>query len=172
MPQFDTTFFSSLLFWSIVSFGIMLFFVSKFALPSILDILDTRERRIKDSLDDAERKRIEAEQRLVEYDAKVKAASEEAERHIAQAQQHAQRLHDENQKKVEAETARMLSQARQEIEREQRQAIQEVKSTAVNLAVQLTERVLARNLSDEDRTRFSDDALKEVEAFYADERQA
>ena len=169
MPQFDITFFSSLFFWSIVSFGIMLFFLSKFALPSVFEILDTRERRIRDSLDEAERQRKEAEQRLVEYDAKVKAASAEAERHMEQAQQRAQRLLEDNQKKIEAETSRMLAAARQEIEREQRQAIQEVKSTAVSLAIQLTERVLERNLSDDDRNRFTDDALREVAAFYADD---
>ena len=87
MPQFDTTFFSSLLFWSVVSFGIMLFLLWKFALPSVFEILDARERRIRDSLDEAERQRKEAEQRLAEYDAKVKAASEEAERHMDQARQ-------------------------------------------------------------------------------------
>ena len=66
----------------------------------------------------------------------------------------------------------MLSEARQEIEREQWQAIQGVKSTAVNLAIQLTERVLERNLSDKDRSRFTDDALTEVAAFYADTPQS
>lgn len=172
MPQFDTTFFSSLLFWSIISFGAMLFFLWKFALPSVFEILDTRERRIRDSLDEAERHRKDAEQRLVEYDAKVKAASAEAERHMEQAQQRAQRLLEDNQKKIEAETSRMLSVARQEIEREQRQAIQEIKTTAVNLSIQLTERMLERNLSDADRSRFTDDALKEVATFYADDRQS
>ena len=172
MPQFDTTFFSSLLFWSVVSFGIMLFLLWKFALPSVFEILDARERRIRDSLDEAERQRKEAEQRLAEYDAKVKAASEEAERHMDQARQRAQRLLEDNQKKLEAETTRMLSEARQEIEREQWQAIQGVKSTAVNLAIQLTERVLERNLSDKDRSRFTDDALTEVAAFYADTPQS
>ena len=170
MPQFDTTFFSSLFFWSIVSFGIMLVFLWKFALPSVFDILDTMEQRIRDSLDEAERQRKEAEQRLAEYDAKVKAASEEAERHMDQARQRAQRLLDDNHQKLEAETTRMLSEARQEIEKEQRQAIQGVKSTAIGLAVQLTERILEKNLSDEDRSKFTDEALREVEAFYAARR--
>ncbi len=170
MPQFDITFFSSLLFWSVISFGVMLLFLAKFALPRVFESLDARDRRIRDSLDEAERQRNEAEQRLVEYDAKLKAASAEAERHMEQAQQRAQRLLEDNQKKIEAETSRMLSEARQEIEREQQKAIQEVRSTAVNLAIQLTERVLERNLSDDDRTRFTDDALKEVAVFYAENR--
>ena len=172
MPQFDTTFFSSLLFWSIVSFGVMLFFVWKFALPRVFEILDARERQIRNSLDEAERHRMEADRRLAEYENMVREAAEEAERHMDQARQHAQRLLDDNQVKIKAETDRMLSMARQEIERGQVKAIQDVRSATVDLAIQLAQRVLERNLSNEDRSRFMSDALQEVEAFYADDRRS
>ena len=169
MPQFDTTFFSSLLFWSIVSFGIMLFFLWKVALPRVFEILDARERQIRNSLDEAERQRMEADRRLAEYENMIREATEEAERHMDQARQHAQRLLDDNQVKIKAETDRMLSMAKQEIERGQVKAIQEVRSATVDLAIQLAQRVVERNLSSEDRSRLMNDALQEVEAFYADD---
>src|SRR5881296_1951865 len=61
MPQFDTHFFSSLIFWEIVSFGILLWVLYKYAFPPILETLETRERRVKESLEQAERHRAEAE---------------------------------------------------------------------------------------------------------------
>jgi len=45
MPQFDTQFFSSLLFWEWVSFGILLLILYKYAFPWILENLDARERK-------------------------------------------------------------------------------------------------------------------------------
>jgi len=79
MPQFESHFFSSLIFWEVVSFGILLFVLYKFAFPGILSVLEEREKKIKDSLDQAERHRSEAERTLKEYEAKLNAASKEAE---------------------------------------------------------------------------------------------
>ena len=43
MPQFESHFFSSLIFWEIVSFGILFFLLYKYAFPGILGILEERE---------------------------------------------------------------------------------------------------------------------------------
>jgi F-type H+-transporting ATPase subunit b len=92
MPQFESHFFSSLIFWEIVSFGILLFVLYKFAFPGILSVLDEREKKIKDSLDQAERHRSEAERKLKEYEAKLSTAAKEAEGVLAAAKERAQRL--------------------------------------------------------------------------------
>ena len=55
MPQFDTTFFSSLIFWEVISFAVLFWILYKFAFPPILEALETRERKIRDSLEQAER---------------------------------------------------------------------------------------------------------------------
>ena len=56
MPQFDTHFFSSLIFWEIISFAALLFILAKYAFPPILQTLDERERKIRDSIESAERR--------------------------------------------------------------------------------------------------------------------
>jgi F-type H+-transporting ATPase subunit b len=85
MPQFESHFFSSLIFWEIVSFAILFFVLYKYAFPGILSILEEREKKIKDSLDQAERHRSEAEHKLREYEAKLNAAAKEAESIMAAA---------------------------------------------------------------------------------------
>ena len=57
MPQFESDFFSSLIFWEVLSFGILFFILYKFAFPGILGVLEEREKKIKDSLDQADRHR-------------------------------------------------------------------------------------------------------------------
>ena len=50
MPQFESHFFSSLIFWEVLSFVILFVVLYKFAFPGILSVLEEREKKIKDSL--------------------------------------------------------------------------------------------------------------------------
>ena len=81
MPQFESAFFLSLIFWEVLSFAILFFVLYKFAFPGILSVLEEREKKIKDSLDQAERHRSEAERTLKEYEAKLHAGGERGGRH-------------------------------------------------------------------------------------------
>ena len=116
MPQFDTHFFSSLLFWELISFGILLWVLWKFAFPPILQTLEERERKIKESLEQADRHRAEAEQKMQEYEAKLKAASKEAETVLSAARERAQRIMEENEQRLKLESQRTKEDAVREIE--------------------------------------------------------
>ena len=116
MPQFESSFFSSLIFWEILSFGILFFVLYKFAFPGILSVLEEREKKIKDSLDQAERHRAESERALKTYEAKLSAAAKEAEAILAAAQERAQRLLDENEQRMSTEAERIKGEATREID--------------------------------------------------------
>ena len=162
MPQFDTHFFSSLIFWEVVSFGILLWVLYKFALPPILEILETRERKIRESIDQAEQNRAAAEQRLKEYEVKLQGAAREAEGIMAEARQKAQRLLEENEQRLRAESERIKTETSQEIDRERRKAVQQVREQTADLAILVAEKVLVRSLSDEDHHRLAKEALQAV----------
>ncbi len=164
MPQFDSHFFSSLIFWELISFGILLWVLYKYALPPILETLETRERKIRESLDQAEQNRLTAEQKLKEYETKLQAAAKETETLMTEAKQKAQQLLDENQQRLRAETDRMKEEAAQDIERERRKAVQDIKDQTADLAILVAEKVIGRSLSDEDNRRFAQEALAEVAA--------
>src|SRR5574342_878150 len=99
MPLFESHFFSSLIFWEVISFAILFFVLYKFAFPGILSVLEEREKKIKDSLDQAERHRSDAERKLKEYEAKLSAAGKEAEGILAAAKERAQRRLGENERR-------------------------------------------------------------------------
>ena len=44
MPQFESHFFSSLIFWEVLSFAILFFVLYKYAFPGILSALVEREK--------------------------------------------------------------------------------------------------------------------------------
>lgn len=159
MPQFESHFFSSLIFWEVVSFGILLFVLYKFAFPGIVSVLEEREKKIKDSLDQAERHRSEAERRLKEYEAKLAGASREAEGVLAAAKERAQRLMEENEQRLTAEAERIKGDATREIDHERRKAIQDIRSQTTELALMVAEKVVQRSLTDADHRRLADEAL-------------
>ncbi|MCP9446703.1 MAG: F0F1 ATP synthase subunit B [Nitrospira sp.] len=159
MPQFESHFFSSLIFWEIVSFAILFVILYKYAFPAVLGILEERERKIKDSLDQAERHRLEAERTLREYEAKLAAASKEAETMEAAARERAQRLMEENEQRMTAEAERIKGDAMREIDQERRRAVQEIRAQTTELALLVAEQVLQRSMTDADHQRLADEAL-------------
>ena len=166
MPQFESHFFSSLIFWEIVSFGILLFILYKYAFPGILSVLEEREKKIKDSLEQAEHHRSEAERRLKEYEAKLSAAGKEAEAILAAAKERAQRLLDENEQRLTAEAERIKGDATREIEQERRKAVQDIRTQTTELALMVAEKVVQRSLTDADQRKFADEALEALAKSY------
>jgi F-type H+-transporting ATPase subunit b len=166
MPQFESDFFSSLIFWEVLSFAILFFILYKFAFPGILSALEEREKKIKDSLDEAERHRSEAERKLKEYETKLNTAAKEAEGILAATKERAQRLMEENEQRMTAEAERIRGEAAREIDQERRKAIQDIRAQTTDLALMVAEKVVQRSLNEADHRKFADEALEALSKSY------
>ena len=166
MPQFEPDFFSSLIFWEVISFAILLFVLYKYAFPGILGALEEREKRIKDSLDQAEHHRSEAERKLKEYEAKLNSAAKDAEAILAAAKERAQRLMEENEQRLTAEAERIKGEATREIDQERRKAIQDIRAQTTDLALMVAEKVVQRSLNEADHRKFADEAFEALSKSY------
>jgi F-type H+-transporting ATPase subunit b len=166
MPQFESHFFSSLIFWELLSFAILFFVLYKYAFPGILGMLEEREKKIKDSLDQAEHHRSEAERKLKEYEAKLNMAAKEADGILAAAKERAQRLLEENEQRMTTEAERIKGDATREIDHERRKAIQDIRTQTTELALMVAEKVLQRSLNETDHRKFADEALEVLSKSY------
>ena len=128
----------------------------------ILQMLDQREKKIKDSLDDSDRLRKEAQDLLSQYEGKLKSVHQEARDILTEARKQSQEQLDDNAKRVKQETDRMLADAKSEIGRDKQQALRDVQKTAVELSLLAAEKILARKLSDVDHKRLVDEAVQEI----------
>jgi len=137
-------------------------FLYKYAFPEILKALDERGQKIRETIEAAERQRAEADRRMAEYEAKMKAAQKEAEDVVAQAKVRAQHLMEENERQMSAEAERIKAGASREIEQERRQAVEDVRRYASELGLRVAEKVLERSLTDADHQRLADEALTAV----------
>ena len=162
MPQFDLHFLSTLLFWSIVSFGTLLFLLYKYGFPLIFDILETRERKIRESLEDAERVRHEAQQLLTRYADRMKDAEQEVQTILEEGHLKSQRLVEESQEKMKRESERAMEEARADIKRERQEALREIRQATVDLTLAAAEKVLERNLTESDHRQFVEGIIEEM----------
>ena len=78
MPQFDTYWFASQIFWLAIIFSAFYWFISRKALPRIGAVLDERARRIDGDLQKAEQAKRDAEEALAAYEARIAEARSES----------------------------------------------------------------------------------------------
>ena len=71
MPQLDPTYWASQAFWLILIFTLLYLALSKLFIPKIKESIDDRENKIKDDLDEAQKIKRLAEQKLGEYELSI-----------------------------------------------------------------------------------------------------
>lgn len=130
-------------FWALVALVIFLGVVFYMKVPGMISkSLDERANRIRNELDEARRLREEAQQLLAEYQRKRKDAEQEAGDIVAAAKREADLLVAEAQKRTEEYVARRAALAEQKIGQAERDAVNEVRASAVDIAVEAARKLL------------------------------
>ena len=80
MPQLDPTYWASQAFWLILIFTLFYFILSKLFIPKIKDIIDDRESKIKNDLDEAQKLKDVAEKKLKEYEQSIENGKKEVQK--------------------------------------------------------------------------------------------
>jgi F-type H+-transporting ATPase subunit b len=131
-------------FWATVALFIFLGIVFYMKVPGMITrSLDERADRIRNELEEARRLREEAQQLLAEYQRKRKDAEQEAADIVAAAEREARQLVNEARQRTEDYVARRTALAEQKIAQAERDAVNEVRSNAVDIAVEAARRILA-----------------------------
>ena len=149
--------------WTLIAFGVTLLVLRKAAFPRIGEALDKRRRAIEESIESAERTRVEADRLLQEYRERLREAREQADDILNRARKASDRVQEEA--KVEATEKReeLMEQTRRDIEQETRRAIDQIRREVADLTVLATEKVTRKSLDDEDHRRLIEEALSEFD---------
>ena len=142
-----------LIIWTVITFIILLIVLRKVAWGPILTTLEQREHTIRNSLEEAQRARQEAEQVLVQHQQILADANREVIRLLEQGREEAERLRVSMTEQAREEAQRLTEAARREIVRERQRAMQELKSTAADLALAAAGRLLHAAMTGEDHRR-------------------
>ena len=163
MPQFEqVSVFGSLIFWSVISFGILFFVLKKFAFPPILEALEMREKKIRDDIEDSERLKNEAQKIKVELEETLKAAHGKAETIIQLAHDESKKAQEKSLQETEAKVRQIQKDAEQEVLNSRNKLLQEVRSYAAALTIASTEKFLKKALGDEDKKKLVEESIEQV----------
>jgi F-type H+-transporting ATPase subunit b len=152
-----------LMVWTLITFSIAVFILVRYAFGPIQRLLDERRKAVQDSMDAAEQTRAEALRLLDEYRATLAKVRGEAEEIIERSRATGEHTKAELLAEARAQSERVLTQAHDQIERDTRAALRELKGQIAELTALATEKVTARSLGDEDQRRLIDEALAELE---------
>jgi F-type H+-transporting ATPase subunit b len=152
-----------LMIWTLLVFGITMYVLSKVAFPRIQEALDKRANLIRDSIDEAEKTREEADKILEEYRARLKEAREQADDIVARARKTAETTTAEATEAGREKREELLAAARRDIEAETRRSLERIRKEVADLTVLTTEKVTRKSLDAGDQKRLIDEALAEVD---------
>ena len=130
-------------FFALVGLIIFLGILAYVKVPAMMaGALDKRADQIRNELEQAKKLREEAQQLLAEYQRKRKEAESEAESILSAAEREAAVLREEAKAKTEEYVSRRTAMAEQKIRQAEADAINEVRASAVDLAIVAAENLI------------------------------
>ena len=152
-----------LLFWMLVSFLIVFFLLKKFAWRPILDMLHEREDSIEQALKAADKARENMEKLQADNERILNEARAEREKIFREAHDVKEKIIGEAREQAVKEKDKIMADARTSIEAEKNTAIREIRNTAAELSVQIAEKLLRRELSnDQKQKELIEQMIKEI----------
>lgn len=151
------------LVYSIIAFVILLFLLSKFAFPPLLKVIDERQAKIKESLDQAELTREEAVKLMDEYKLQLDQAKAEAQKLLEQSKASSEEIKQDILKKAKEQSQYLLAKAESDIENKKNEAVAGLNKQIAELSVLISSKVLSRSIEDKERSSLLAESLSELE---------
>jgi F-type H+-transporting ATPase subunit b len=154
---------TSLIFWEIITFAILLFLLYRYVYPPIKDQIQRRQSEIELAIDEAQKTRSEARELLAEYRRQIDEARGEARQILDEARKQGEAARERAKREAREEGDRIIQRAREEIDREREEAVRQVRQEVAGMVIQTSERVLGRSLEHDDHERLISEALDSLE---------
>jgi len=142
-----------LVFWMLISFGIIVFLLKKFAWPIILKALDDRERSIADALGAAMKAKEEMMSLKADNEKLLLEARNQRDIILKEARDAKDAIINDAKSKATEEADRLRKIAREDIQNEKMAAINDLKNQVANLSVQIAEKVIRQQLASDDKQK-------------------
>jgi F-type H+-transporting ATPase subunit b len=150
-------------FWVGVSFVGFFLVLLYYKVPALIaKALDERADAIRKELDEARRLREEAQNLLADYQKKHRNAGQEADAIVEQARREAQLYAEETRAALAETVERRTRQAEEKIARAEAQAVDDVRSAAVDMAIAAAEKVLREKAAGPAGAALIDDTIRNL----------
>jgi F-type H+-transporting ATPase subunit b len=139
-----------LILWTLVAFIIVLYILGKYAWKPILKSLDDREKNITDSILSAENMKKEMAKMHNENEALLAKAREERSQMMREAKEIRDKMIQDAKEQARKETNKIVADAQSVINQQKMAAITDLKNQVGNLVLEISEKVLRRDLNNKE----------------------
>lgn len=146
----------------VINFLIVAIALYFFAVKPVVATLDQRQKTIADGLQYAEDMKVQLAKAEQERAETIKKATLEAQRILAEARDQAKDLLDRKTNEAAAKAESIIHKAHEAIDVERNKMLSEVRQEVARLVVATSGKVLSRELSDQERSRFGEVAAREL----------
>ena len=155
-----------LLFWMIISFGIVFFILAKFGFPVIFKAVEDRTEYINHSLESAEK----AEQKLAEINKEAEAifnkAQEERAKILNEAGEQRNRILSEARVRADNEAKARINKVATEIEEMKRRMMGDIKNEIAGISIRIAEKVVEEEMKNSNKQKELIEQLMKEEISY------
>jgi len=156
-----------LILWTLLAFIIVLYILGKYAWKPILKSLNDREKNISDSILSAENMRKEMEKMHSENEALLAKAREERSQMMREAKEMRDKMIQDAKEQARSETNKIVADAQSVINQQKMAAIVDLKNQVGNLVLEVSEKVLRRELSNkEEQEKYIQQLAQNIELNY------
>lgn len=149
-------------FWTIVTFLVVLLVLRLTAWKPILSMIEERERTIGQALESAQKEREEAERLLAEQKEAIANARREAAELIRKNQAEVEAAREVAIERAKGEAEKLLADAQRTISEERAKAVAEIRTLAVDLAIQAAGKLIEENLDEAKQRKLAEDFLQKL----------
>jgi len=139
-----------LIFWTVVIFLLTFLILAKYAWKPILKMLDAREKSIAESIESADRIKAEMSQMKSEHEQMLIEAKAERSRILKEAKEAKDQIIGEAREQAKVEARKIIESAQVAINNQKMAALTDVKNQVGNLAIEVAEKILRKELADKD----------------------
>ena len=151
-------------FWALVGLVLFLVLIIYMKVPGrIFTALDKRGDEIKEQLEEARTSREEAQKNLANSLRTLKKAEKEAEEIIDEAKRESKRLVEEADAALDEMVERRTKAVDQKIAQAESKAVAEVRARAVDLAVDVAEKVIRQEMVGQRAEEFTSNSISQVQ---------
>jgi F-type H+-transporting ATPase subunit b len=148
--------------WGSLAFLVLLVAMWKWGIPAVRNMERTREERIRNDLEAAEKARTDAESEKAQYDRQIADARNEAGRIIDEARQSAETVRQDLIAKAEQDANEVRERAQADIANQRTQAIAQLKTDVAQLSIDLASRIVERNLDNDTNRQLVDSFIDQA----------
>lgn len=151
MEKLINDFSIGLFFWQLILFVVLVLLLKKFAWKPILDAVEKRESGIEDALKSAEIAKLEMQNLQADNQKLLQEARAERESMLKDAREIKNKMIEDAKSEAQDQANKIIQQAQAAIESEKKAAIAELKTQVANLSIDIAEKVMREELSNNDK---------------------